>query len=197
MGEPANLVSVKIVLIGDGMVGKTTMVKAFLMGRAIADTSYRRTIGADIFIKETIYNLHPLGNVRFKWLIWDLAGQPIFREVRAEYYRGAQAGIAVFDVSRPQTFGNVPYWISELFKHSEGPKPIILVGNKVDLRGKMPCIPSKAGEDYAKKLESIIGLPVRYVEASALKNLNVKKTFENLAQTIVMGYLKKKMKTKK
>jgi len=197
MEGPTNLVAVKIVLIGDGMVGKTTMVKSFLMGKAIADTSYRRTIGADIFIKETIYNLKPLGDVRFKWLIWDLAGQPIFREVRADYYKGAQAGIAVYDVSRPQTFKNVPFWISEFFKHSGGPKPIILVGNKVDLREKMPCVPPEAGHEYAKKLESMTGFPVRYVEASALNNLNVEETFRNLAQTIVINYLKRRMGAEK
>ncbi len=192
MSEPRSLVSVKIVLIGDGMVGKTTMVKSFLMGKAIADTSYRRTIGADIFIKEAIYTIEPLGDLKFKWLIWDLAGQPIFREVRGEYYRGAQAGIAVFDVSRPDTFKNIPYWISEFFKHSGGPKPIVLVGNKVDLRDKIPCLPPEQGQNYAERLSQATGLPVSYLEASALHNINVEIVFEKLAETIIRSYIKKK-----
>ena len=192
MVEPKSQVSVKIVLIGDGEVGKTTMVKSFLMGRAIADTSYRRTIGADIFIKETKYNITPIGTLAFKWLIWDLAGQPIFRDVRVEYYRGGQAGVAVFDVSRFETFRNIAYWINEFFKHTKGPKPIVLVGNKVDLREKMPCVPPEYGENYAKKLSEAIGFPVSYLEASALHNKNVDEVFRKLAETIIMSYIRKK-----
>ena len=192
MVEPKSQVSVKIVLIGDGEVGKTTMVKSFLMGRAIADTSYRRTIGADIFIKETKYNITPIGTLAFKWLIWDLAGQPIFRDVRVEYYRGGQAGVAVFDVSRFETFRNIPFWINEFFKHTGGPKPIVLVGNKVDLRGKMPCVSPEYGENYAKKLSEVIGFRVPYLEASALHNKNVDEVFRKLAETIIMSYIRKK-----
>ena len=127
-------VRVKIVLIGDGMVGKTTLVKSFLKGTAISDTSYKRTVGADIFVKNDIYEFDSFGKVAFNWMIWDLAGQPTFKMVRGQYYKGAQAGIAVFDVSRPQTFKNLHYWIAEMFKHAGGPKPLIIVGNKIDLK---------------------------------------------------------------
>jgi len=189
------MVSVKIVLIGDGMVGKTTMVKSFLMGRALADTSYRRTIGADIYVKESVYDIAPLGPLKMKWLIWDLAGQPIFREVRAEYYRGSQAAIAVFDVSRPETFRNVPFWINEFFKHTGGPKPMVLVGNKVDLRDKMPCLSPDYGIKYAQKLSEATGFRIDYLEASALHNVNVEDVFKKLAETIIRGYIRKKTKS--
>ncbi len=195
MSTPKNMVSVKIVLIGDGMVGKTTMVKSFLMGKSLTDTSYRRTIGADIFIKESTYTINPLGQLQVKWLIWDLAGQPIFREVRGEYYHGAQAGIAVFDVSRPPTFKNIPYWIAEFFKHAGGIRPIILVGNKVDLRDKMPCLPPEYGKEYAEKLSQKTGMRVEYLEASALYNVNVEEVFQKLAETIILSYMRKKKRS--
>lgn len=185
-------VRVKIVLIGDGMVGKTTLVKSFLKGTAISDTSYKRTVGADIFVKNDIYEFDNFGKVAFNWMIWDLAGQPTFKMVRGQYYKGAQAGIAVFDVSRPQTFKNLHYWIAEMFKHAGGPKPLIIVGNKIDLRDKMPCLSPETGEKYAQKLAEHFKLPIRYLEASALNHINVEEAFRMLAENILKAYLKQK-----
>ena len=71
------------------------------------------------------------------------------------------------------------------------------MGNKVDLRGKLPCIPPEVGEQYAKKLEDTTGLPVRYIEASALHNMNVEEAFRNLARTIILNYLRKKREASK
>ena len=72
----------KVVLIGDGGVGKSTLRRRF-MGETFK-AQYIMTIGADFSAK-----VIELGGRRVKFVIWDLAGQPHFREVRADFYRGA------------------------------------------------------------------------------------------------------------
>lgn len=188
-GHTANI---KVVLIGDGAVGKTTLVKAFIRGRALADTSYRRTIGADIYVKEIKHTNPLIGDIFIKFIIWDLAGQPSWRIVRPQYYVGAQAGIAVFDVSRPVTLRNLSYWVAEFYSSSGGPKPIVIVGNKIDLREKMQCVPPSVGEKYAKALAERFNVFVEYLEASAINYLNVDKVFAKLADILIETYLRKK-----
>ena len=184
--------AIKVVCIGDGYVGKTTLIKAYLRGEALIDRSYKQTIGAEIFMKESKYVIEPYGEVAIKWLIWDLAGQPTYRDVRAPYYKGAHAAIAVFDVSRPSTLKNLRYWIAEFFKNVGSIRPLILVGNKIDLRKQQRCLPPEAGMNYAKILSEQLKIHVEYVETSAINNINVEQAFKNLAKNLIDFYVKRK-----
>ena len=64
--------------------------------------------------------------------IWDTAGQDRFREPALVYYRGAVGIILVYDVSEPQSFKNLDYWIKRMQEHVEKDAEIILIGNKID-----------------------------------------------------------------
>jgi len=189
--EPKYVVKVKTVIVGDGAVGKTTFAKAFLRDGGVVDTSYRQTIGADIHVKTVCYNVKPLGRIEFKWLVFDLAGQHYFRYVHKDYYHGAKAAIVMFDVSRNETLENLRLWISDFIKNVGKPLPMIIVGNKIDLRDEMVCVPPEAGMRYAEKLRESLGVPVMYAEASALRGVNVHESFYNLAKILVEYAIKK------
>jgi small GTP-binding protein len=156
------------------MVGKTSIRKRYL--GATFDKDYNVTLGADFAVKRMGRNVIQ---------IWDLAGQPVYASVRSEYYSGAEGVILVFDITRQSTFVNVPKWLNEMMGVSNRMVPIVLVGNKVDLRGSAEqSINSNAGKQYAKDLTNWSGFTVPYIESSALTGENIDKIFSDLIKEI-------------
>ncbi|MHA1593727.1 MAG: GTP-binding protein [Candidatus Baldrarchaeia archaeon] len=180
-------IACKIVLIGDGGCGKTTLRKKF-MGESLHE-EYIPTLGVDFSIKRIT-----IGNrAMITFQIWDLAGQPHFKEVRAPFYKGARGAMVVYDVSNLASFRNVPLWVMELLKNCGYKVPIVLVANKIDLRDKVfPHITTELGMELAKELENILELPVPYIETCAIRGDNVDKAFYKLARMIIEVELRKK-----
>ena len=178
-------IRVKIVLVGDGGVGKTSIARRYL-GEAFRG-EYKKTIGAEFYVKKNIYHDDELGDIQIEWLIWDLAGQPTFDQVRPLYYRGAKASLVVFDITRPETYYNVPKWINEFWKHSGGVFPFVLVGNKVDLRDAFAdsAVPSRVGFEYARVTSKYVGVQIPYIETSAKTGENIEQAFDFLARVII------------
>ena len=86
----------KIVLVGDGAVGKTSIRRQY-MGEGFK-TDFLATMGADFaYLKTNIdgYNI--------EWSIWDLAGQATVRSVMKSYFKGPMGALAVYDVTRPKS----------------------------------------------------------------------------------------------
>lgn len=176
---------IKVVLVGDGAVGKTALRERFL-GKDFS-TSYLMTIGADFAVKETELS----NGLQIKFQIWDLAGQPRFESVRELYYRGASGALLIFDVTRRESFDNQRYWIRELWKNNgKGPVPLVVLGNKIDLREQNPdedSISNEEGLVWAETLSAECaqhGFSVTYLETSALTGMNVDLSFGMLGQTI-------------
>merc|ERR1719258_606585 len=115
----------KLVLVGDGGVGKTTLVKRHLTGEF--EKKYIPTLGVEV---------HPLkfttncGTLTFN--VWDTAGQEKFGGLRDGYYIQGQCAIIMFDVTSRITYKNVPNWHRDIVRVCEN-IPIVLVGNKVDV----------------------------------------------------------------
>ncbi|MHA2364170.1 MAG: GTP-binding protein [Candidatus Hodarchaeales archaeon] len=182
----------KILLCGDGAVGKTSLRKKYI-GLSIG-TQYLMTIGADLSIKteNLVYNDQ---NYTLKCFLWDLAGQPNFKIVRPRYYSGGHAAFVVYDITNKNSFNHVKNWISEIKQHNRAfPIPIILVANKIDLRdqSKDPVSPEK-GKEYAEKLSKSIydgKWDVPFIETSALTGENVNLAFEKLGKSFIESALK-------
>lgn len=173
----------KICLLGDGSVGKTALRETF-MGKAFTGR-YIMTIGADFAIK-TIN----IGNDNIKFQIWDLAGQQRFGAVRSLYYRGSMGALLVFDVTRKDSFDNILSWVNELWDNNGKKKvPMVLLGNKIDLRNTFPeGTTEQDGQNLAKNLSEICsdgGFCVEYVETSAKTNQNVVRSFSLLGENIL------------
>jgi small GTP-binding protein len=166
----------KLILGGDGAVGKTSMVHRFVEGTFTKD--YKSTIGTSIMKKECQFD-ELRSKVRF--VIWDLAGQSQFKRVRQSYLANAETGILVFDVTNLTSFENVGNWYKEIIKASPNIS-LIMVGNKIDLEDQRK-VSFEEGEKVAKNL----GLT--YIETSAKTGENINDAFRMLALQIVKNYL--------
>ena len=125
--------TLKIILIGDGAVGKTSIRRQYLGEGFKSD--YQMTIGADLATKNS--SLIYAGGKQIKFLIWDLAGQPRFENVRKAYFMAAVGALVVFDATRQESFTNIVKWMNELWRNNgRGPVPLIVLANKIDLCGE-------------------------------------------------------------
>lgn len=163
----------KIVMLGEGAVGKTALTTRFT--QEYFDADYKRTIGSDFAIKKLEL---PELDISVTLQVWDLAGQPRFEVVRQGFYRGSRGGLLVYDVTRRRTFMNIKYWKEEAFKSVEREFPLMVVANKVDLEDSR-VVTQEEGEAWAKEHGHL------YVESSALTGENVEAAFENLCKHII------------
>lgn len=172
----------KVCLLGDGGVGKTALRDRY-MGKNFS-SNYIMTIGADFSVKKVE------GSWEIKFQIWDLAGQPRFSVVRSLYYKGTSGALLVFDLTRPDSFHNIGNWAKEAWSQAgSGIVPVVLLGNKSDLRQDVPdAITDEQGHELAKKLsettESQIGHTVKFMTTSAKTGENVDFAFLELAKAI-------------
>ncbi|KAH0789071.1 small GTP-binding protein [Histomonas meleagridis] len=157
--------TVRVVLIGDTQVGKTSLVYKFV--RSNFEEQQRSTIGAVFHTYEQSYN----GN-DVVMQIWDTAGQEKYRSLGPIYYRDAAAGICVFDMTNKDSFLGIEKWINEFKKHTVEPI-IYLVGNKVDIDDKIAV-----DKEEALKFAESQGAKLFF--SSAKTGQNVKEIFTGL-----------------
>ncbi|KAH0788777.1 small GTP-binding protein [Histomonas meleagridis] len=121
--------AVKLVLLGDSGVGKTSIVTQYVSGSAPENVN--PTIGAAFVTKDV-----NIDGQQLELLIWDTAGQEVYRGLAPMYYRSALIAIIVFDVTKAESFDSVSYWIRELKTNVEENIVILVCGNKTDLEDK-------------------------------------------------------------
>lgn len=166
----------KLILGGEGGVGKTSMVHRFVEDSF--QTDYKSTIGTSIMKKECEFQGLE-SKVRF--VIWDLAGQAQFKRVRQTYLANAEAGILVYDVTRKETFVSLENWFKEI-KSVSPTISLILVGNKIDLENER-VISTDQGEELAQKLN------LSYIETSAKTGENINDAFKMLALQMIKRFV--------
>ena len=119
---------IKIIIIGEAAVGKTSLVKAFTSRQFIED--YRPSIGTNLFTTEIALDSGKIVKIQ----IWDIAGQERWTEMRHVYYKGTQGILIVADLTRKVTFQQIEnFWYPEL-KQNNINSPLILLANKDDLK---------------------------------------------------------------
>ncbi len=157
----------KLVLVGDGGVGKTTLVKRHLTGEF--EKKYIPTLGVEV---------HPLkfttncGVICFN--VWDTAGQEKMGGLRDGYYIQGESAIIMFDVTSRITYRNVPEWYKDIVRVCEN-IPIVLVGNKVDVKER---------QVKARQIQFHRKRNLQYYDLSARSNFNFEKPFLWLARRL-------------
>ena len=180
----------KVIVIGDGFVGKTGITVRFCEGQF--NDEYKSTIGANFGSKRITFQ-----NKTYALQLWDIAGQKRFKIFRSSYYAGASCVVLVYDVTNRLTFLDLQNWICE-YQKVIGPKPTVIVGNKVDLplSGK---IDPRTKEPYQKEVgynelqKFAFELNVSYMETSAKTNHNIDQLFETAIQMVDNDVRMKKM----
>nr|CAI5854966.1 unnamed protein product [Callosobruchus analis] len=121
------LTTLKILIIGESGVGKSSLLLRFVEDNF--DPEQTLTIGVDFKTKRMTID----GNT-VKLAIWDTAGQERFRTLTPSYYRDAQGAILVFDVSSYSSFSKLEVWLNELETYStKGNIVKMIIGNKIDV----------------------------------------------------------------
>jgi len=157
----------KLVLVGDGGVGKSTFVKRHLTGEF--EKRYVPTLGVEVHNLRFITNYGPI-----VFNVWDTAGQEKFGGLRDGYYIHSQCAVAMFDVTSRVTYASVPKWYHDI-QRTCGDIPVVLVGNKVDaperqLKAQQITFHRKRG--------------IQYYDMSAKSNYNFEKPFLFLARKL-------------
>lgn len=123
-----NKTYIKIVLLGDGRVGKTSILNRYINN--IFNDKQEMTINCSYYQKEIEFN-----GIKYTFCLWDTAGQEKFNALTSIYYRDAKGAILVYDVTLKESFKKVEKWYEEL-KVFNKETVMILAGNKID-KGKM------------------------------------------------------------
>ncbi len=176
MKEP-DLRKIKICLIGDVGVGKTSLVRRYVLDQF--NDKYIATIGTKV-TKRNVKVKNPATSEEETavLLIWDIMGQPSFREIlREAYFYGAQGGLCVCDITSRDSFNELRYWIKAMTA-TAGPVPMVVLGNKSDLKEKRDVTAEELA-DFAGKFNASAML------TSAKTGENVEKAFSSVVEKVM------------
>lgn len=167
----------KICLIGDGGVGKTTLVNRYISGKY--SDEFKMTIGVDFYIKSL-----EIDDINVTLQIWDFAGEHRFKNLLPNYVIGASGGIYMYDVSRFSSLKNLDGWLEVVQKspiEQGNYLPIMLVGGKSDLelQGKK-VIDSEYAQSYGRERNLF-----DFIECSSKTGENVERIFELLSRKLL------------
>jgi small GTP-binding protein len=155
----------KITLFGPAAVGKTSILLRYI--KDFFSHNLKKTIGSNFLIKDLTVDGKDI-----RLLLWDIGGQERFAHLRQIYFKGSNASLGVYDVTNRQTLLKIPGWVSSIKKSVKKNIPMILVGNKIDLKRN---VEKKEGEQLAKRLGC------EYMETSAKTGEHIDKVFEVIA----------------
>ena len=165
----------KLVVAGEGGVGKTCLVERFCYGKY---SDQRATIGTGFGAK--VLNVN---GQKIKLQIWDFGGEKQFRVLLPNFARGAAGALLCFDMTRYSTFMQLEEW-HDILRGSTDNIPIILVGTKLDLRSER-VVTTDVARDYVQK-RTLGG----FIETSSKENFNVYEAFRDISDLM----LKKRQK---
>ncbi len=172
----------KISLLGEGMVGKTSLKNRLITGKFT--DMYLTTLGVDF----GIHNLKIDNDIDVQLAIWDIAGQKNFSAIREGYFEGSSGAIIVFDVTRPETLTKIKdNWLLPFFTKLKANLPVLVLANKIDLE-KERNVSKTQIDNYLKVVKAELELSnekLPYIEASVKDDINVIKAIENFTKMLI------------
>ena len=163
-------ISLKILLIGDSFVGKTSLLLKYCDGQF--PEAHMATIGVEF--KDKIINV---GKWKVRLQIWDTSGQERFRSITQNFYRNADGILFVYDVTNRESFSHIKDWLMDSQVEDSDIKRI-LVGNKIDLEDKR-AIDAEKMNSFAESKK------MKCYETSAKSGENVENIFKEISLLIL------------
>lgn len=165
-----NIIVLKLVLLGDSAVGKTSLINMYAHHQFKED--YKPTLGVSICVKEL--DLEQI-NFQVRLVIWDIAGQEKYDLSRKMFFQGVVGALFIYDITRHATFKNIESkWLEDLNEYGEKDLAYVLIGNKIDLQDSR-TVSNEEGRALADKINAS-----DFVETSAKYGENVEKAFKKL-----------------
>ena len=174
-------ISLKILILGDSSVGKTTLLLKYV--DCYFPKAYIATIGVEYKVKKININ-----GLDLNLQIWDSAGQERFLGITKNFMKGADGIIYMYDITNKESFDNLKNWIMQSEESIEDFKKII-IGNKIDLE-KERQVTKELLEQFCQ------GRDIQGFEISAkndVNNIEISKCFETLVQLIIEGKSKEQL----
>ena len=170
-------INLKILLVGDSSVGKTTLLLKYVDGKF--SDSHITTIGVEYKDKPIILN-----NRNINLQIWDTSGQERYRSITKNFYRNADGILFVYDVTREETFTHIKDWLISSDECDKDFKKII-VGNKIDLER---VVSKEKMENFGKAKN------MKCYEVSAKTGEGLDDIFKAIAELILEGKSEEEIK---
>ena len=169
--------SFKLLLLGQGEVGKTSLIKRYVDD--FFEEGYQITLGVDFLSKSIKLTDAKDKKYDVTFQIWDVAGQSGFTNFRHLYLKKAHGVFLVFDLKRPDTFDKLDSWKKDVDQHS--PDAVtFLIGNKEDLVESV-----KWTEEDARRFKA-----VNFFTTSAKTGHKVEEAFDSMGRMILQNVLK-------
>jgi len=168
-----------IITLGNGQVGKTSLIIKYVDNTF--SLNYIQTLGMDFKIK--MVKLQNSEEIRVK--LTDTAGQERFGSLSSNYLKKANGIILIYDITNRESFEALNNWADEIKEKSKSDeaRPIILIGNKLDLEGNR-CISKEEGENFAKN--NCGG--INFYETSCKTGENVENAINDLVSQVYNKY---------
>ncbi len=181
----------KIIILGEGGVGKTCLISQYVSGKFTNRTEM--TIDCDFFSKK-IHLTTEYMEIDGILSLWDLSGQNQFRNIIEDNMKGAHAVILMYDMSRLITLIKLKEWVEKLKAGKiplDGRTPIIIVGTKKDLFNPSEKDNGQFKQDeYLEEIKKECRVSA-YFETSSLKGENIEEPFDFLIDYFIGEALKK------
>lgn len=165
----------KIVLLGEGCVGKTSLVLRYVEDKF--NDRHITTLQASFLTKRVNLN-----GKRVNLAIWDTAGQERFHALGPIYYRESHGAILVYDITDEDSFQKVKNWVRELRRMLGDDICLVIAGNKTDLERERH-VSLEDAETYAREVGALHFL------TSAKLNQGVEELFLELTRRMLQTAL--------
>ena len=161
---------INIITLGNSSVGKSSLIQRYV-DEIFADTM--ATIGFNSKYKTKILS----NGEKLKVCFYDTSGQEKYNSLSFNYIKNSHGILLMYDISKKETFLKIKDWIKNIYQHKDEDFPILLLGNKCDLKEERE-VTKEEGDQLAKELKLI------FFETSSKEDINIEKAITELIEMI-------------
>lgn len=177
MSAPNRTQLLKVVILGDGGVGKSSLMNRFISNKF--DSQSFHTIGVEFLNKDIT-----MDGETYTMQIWDTAGQERFKSLRTPFYRGSDCCMLTYAMDDMQSFRNLSMWKKEFLYYADVTDPdnfpFVVLGNKVDVEEDARQVTPEDAQEWCAANGS-----APYYETSAKTAENVNEAFMAVVQRVI------------